>query len=137
MESILVKIITPAKMVFQAEAKIVTLAGEEGVFGVLPNHAPFLASLNPGVAVIARSNDQGEVKYFIDGGVAEIMLDDKGSAVNIVTEFAHELTSSSKQFVLAKIADYNKMLNDAAVSATKMSQIKHELQKYEALLAFV
>lgn len=137
MESILVKIITPAKKVFASESKIVTLVGEEGVFGVLPNHAPLLANLSQGIAVIVKSNDQGEAKYFVDGGVAEIMLDEKTSAVNIVTEFAHELTASSKQFVLAKIADCNKMLNDGGVSAAKMSDIKYELQKYETLLAFL
>jgi F-type H+-transporting ATPase subunit epsilon len=43
------KIITPTKQVFNGEAELVIAVTTEGEEGILPEHAPFLAALKPGV----------------------------------------------------------------------------------------
>ena len=43
------KLITPTKLVFEGDAELVIATTTEGEEGILPQHAPFLAGLKPGV----------------------------------------------------------------------------------------
>ncbi|MGC2129742.1 MAG: ATP synthase F1 subunit epsilon [Candidatus Aquilonibacter sp.] len=43
------KLITPTKVVFDGAAELVIAVTTEGEEGILPQHAPFLAALKPGV----------------------------------------------------------------------------------------
>jgi F-type H+-transporting ATPase subunit epsilon len=43
------KLITPTRVVFEGDAELVIAVTTEGEEGVLPQHAPFLAALKPGV----------------------------------------------------------------------------------------
>jgi F-type H+-transporting ATPase subunit epsilon len=42
-------LITPKAVVFDGEAELVIAVGTEGEIGILPQHAPFLTALRPGV----------------------------------------------------------------------------------------
>lgn len=64
------KIITPERQIFEGEADLVQLPGSDGLFEILKNHAPMIASLGKGKIKIVNNN---EYQYFeINGGVAEI-----------------------------------------------------------------
>ncbi len=64
------KIITPERQIFEGEADLVQLPGSDGLFEILKNHAPMIASLGKGKIKIGNNN---EYQYFeINGGVAEI-----------------------------------------------------------------
>lgn len=65
-------IITPEKTLFAAEAAMVTIPGSEGVFGVLPKHAPFISSLKPGVITI-DTVDGKQQTIEVTGGFAEVV----------------------------------------------------------------
>ena len=43
------KLITPTKVVFEGDAELVIAVTTEGEEGILPQHAPFLGALKPGV----------------------------------------------------------------------------------------
>ena len=43
------KLITPTRLVFEGDAELVIAVTTEGEEGILPQHAPFLAALKPGV----------------------------------------------------------------------------------------
>jgi F-type H+-transporting ATPase subunit epsilon len=43
------RLVTPQKVAFEGEAELVIAVTTEGEEGILPNHAPFLAALKPGV----------------------------------------------------------------------------------------
>ena len=63
-------IITPERQIFEGEADLVQLPGSDGLFEILKNHAPMIASLGKGKIKIGNNN---EYQYFeINGGVAEI-----------------------------------------------------------------
>jgi F-type H+-transporting ATPase subunit epsilon len=59
-------LITPRAVVFDGEAELVIAVGTEGEIGILPQHAPFLTALRPGVL---RANVRGE-----DGAVKRLEL---------------------------------------------------------------
>ena len=66
--SIPFRLVTPAQVVFDGEAELVIAVTTEGEEGILPNHAPFLAALRPGVL---RAN----VREGRDGGGASTRLE--------------------------------------------------------------
>jgi F-type H+-transporting ATPase subunit epsilon len=63
-------IITPEKTLFSGDADMVTIPGSEGVFGVLPKHAPFISSLKAGTVIIETGGKQQQIE--ITGGFAEV-----------------------------------------------------------------
>jgi F-type H+-transporting ATPase subunit epsilon len=67
------EIISQDRSVFQGDADMVLLPGEEGEMGILPNHAPLLTTLKFGVIKI-RSRGQ-ETFFTVAGGIAEVQPD--------------------------------------------------------------
>ena len=65
--------VTPDRALVAEEVDEVQLPGEGGFFGVLPGHAPLLASLVPGHMWYRKG---GETRYaFVGGGFAEVVPD--------------------------------------------------------------
>ena len=46
------ELVTPAKLVLSRAVEMVVVPGGEGDFGVLPGHAPMIATVRPGVVDI-------------------------------------------------------------------------------------
>jgi F-type H+-transporting ATPase subunit beta len=55
----------------QRQADMVVVPGAEGDFGVLPDHAPFLSLLRPGVISVYQG-DKVDQRVFVGGGFAEV-----------------------------------------------------------------
>ncbi|MBF0622928.1 MAG: ATP synthase F1 subunit epsilon [Magnetococcales bacterium] len=66
-------VVTPQKRVFSEEVTFATAPGEDGYFGVMPGHSPFLTTLIPGAVQI----DDGPDPRFIvvSQGYAEVLGD--------------------------------------------------------------
>ena len=65
--------VTPERALAHEDVDEVELPGEEGFFGVLPGHAPLLASLRPGEMWYRKGANK--VHAFIGGGFAEVTPD--------------------------------------------------------------
>jgi F-type H+-transporting ATPase subunit epsilon len=76
------EILTPQGTVFAREVDMVTLPGQEGEMGILPQHAPLITLIGSG-EIIARRGFE-EHRFLITGGCAEITQD----RVAILTVFA-------------------------------------------------
>ena len=48
------KIVTPEKLIFDEEVSQVNVSTEQGILGILPNHANLMAKLEPGELVIKK-----------------------------------------------------------------------------------
>ena len=64
------ELVSPAKLVFSGEVTQVDVPGEEGEFGVLADHAPYVATLKPGVLTIY--GDGPPKRLVVGGGFAEV-----------------------------------------------------------------
>jgi len=63
-------VVTPTKLVVSEEVDLATAPGTDGVFGVMANHTPLLATLKVGEM---RYNKGGEItRMAISGGFCEI-----------------------------------------------------------------
>jgi F-type H+-transporting ATPase subunit epsilon len=126
-KTIKVKIVTPNSILFNAKTSMVIIPGEFGEFGVLPNHQLLIANLQAGMIRISMGG--AIIKYFVDGGIAEVT----GKRVNIVTEFAIEATNFHSQEIIEKIATLNAAIKTEMI-ITKIDIIKLAITRHESLL---
>lgn len=143
-ETISIKIVVPANIILECFATIITMPGEEGVFGVLPNHAPLIASLKSGIIKITLSDDNklkaetssfkrsGDILCFISGGIAEV----NAARVNVITEFAIDITNLSRIEILEKISTFQQQLLQE-IDITKTSNIKTNISRYQSIIEFL
>lgn len=75
-----VDIITPERNLFSGSATAVQLPGTEGLFQILTNHAPLMASLTAGTVKIDGA--KGSELVAIDGGVVEV----SGNTVTVLAK---------------------------------------------------
>src|SRR5438552_5709700 len=88
MATIAVDIMTPERLVMQTQADSVVVPAAEGELGILPNHAPLLAELQPG-QIRLRRGDQTEL-FVVSGGYVQVR-DNHISVFAESAEMAHEI----------------------------------------------
>lgn len=85
-DKILLEVVTPEKTLLKEMVDIVVAPGEEGEFGVLPNHIPFLSKLKVGEL---RFRVGASTRFIaIMGGFAEVLPDH----VTVLATAAEEAT---------------------------------------------
>ena len=68
------EIITPSSTLFTGEVSLVQLPGLDGLFEILPSHAPLVSALKEGCVKV--EDNQNEPQFFdIRGGVVEVSHD--------------------------------------------------------------
>lgn len=64
-------VVTPSRLVYEAEVRSFKAPGSEGYFQVLTGHVPMLASLQAGLLTI--QDEKGSSVYAISGGFVEVL----------------------------------------------------------------
>jgi F-type H+-transporting ATPase subunit epsilon len=77
-------VVTPERVVYDADASFVVVPGAEGDLGILPNHAPLITMLKSGPMRIRRGDR--ELRYVIAGGIIKV----KDNRIIILTGAAEE-----------------------------------------------
>jgi len=108
MKTMKLEIVTPSGVIYNGDIKQVTLPGEQGEFGVLPEHASLVSLLDAGVINIETSNgkdvlvainsgyvkiDENKALCIVDGAVA---LSDEEGKISENIQAAKELLKSAK-----------------------------------------
>jgi F-type H+-transporting ATPase subunit epsilon len=65
------ELVSPERLLASIDADMVVVPGALGDFGVLPNHAPLMSLLRPGVIAVYQG-DRVEQRLFVTGGFAEV-----------------------------------------------------------------
>jgi F-type H+-transporting ATPase subunit epsilon len=65
------ELVSPERLLISAQVQQVTVPGTEGLFTVMPNHAPVLSTLKPGVVEVVTGEGSAE-RIFVRGGFAEV-----------------------------------------------------------------
>lgn len=82
------EIVTPERRILDAEVDAVTVPTESGEAGILPNHAPLISALKPGI--LAYSIKGSTDKLAVSGGFVEVNSD-KVSVLVDTAETADEI----------------------------------------------
>jgi ATP synthase, F1 epsilon subunit (delta in mitochondria) len=99
--------VSPMSSIFSGEVDGILIPAKEGDAEILPQHAPFMTALRVGVVEI-KLTDSENLKFLIDGGFADIALDQ----VTLLAERSFDLVKSSKE-------DFDKIINDIAKDIEK------------------
>ena len=83
------ELVTPARIMVQKAVQMVAAPGVEGLFGVLPRHAPLLAGLERGIVEV---HEDGKItdRFMIDGGLADVSAE----SITILAEQAIDLSTA-------------------------------------------
>ncbi|MCJ7588157.1 MAG: hypothetical protein MUQ00_09700 [Candidatus Aminicenantes bacterium] len=71
--SLHLRVLTPRRVLVDAEADEIQLPSLEGAIGILPGHAPLMVALGKGVLSYRRGS--GEESFAVQGGQAQILSD--------------------------------------------------------------
>jgi len=99
-------LVSPEKIAFSGEVDQVDVPGQEGDFGVLAGHAPFVATLRPGILTVTSGGSQQ--KIIVLGGLAEVS--DKG--LTILADVATSLKDLDQTAFAAEISGMEAKLNE-------------------------
>ena len=99
-ETTQLELVTPARIMAQQTVEMVVAPGVEGLFGVLPRHAPLLADLARGVVELYQNGKVCD-RYMIDGGLADV----SGESITILAERAIHLGSADVAQLKTQAAD--------------------------------
>jgi len=89
--SIQLKVVTPHRLLVEADVKEVILPSLEGYLGILPGHRPLVTALGEGT--ITYRKDKKEDNFSIQGGYAEIYPE----KVLVFTELSKDETDQTAQ----------------------------------------
>lgn len=92
------ELVTPARILIARAVEMVVAPGSEGLFGVLPRHAPLISTLKRGTVEIYE-NGQVTERLMVDGGIADVTED----RCTILAERAEKLDSKSKADLQARL----------------------------------
>ena len=109
--------VSPMSSIFSGEVDGILIPAKEGDAEILPQHAPFMTALRVGIVEI-KLTDSESLKFLIDGGFADIALDQ----VTLLAERSFDLVESSKE-------DFDKIMIDVTndIEKTEDEQLKEEL----------
>lgn len=99
MKQILLKIITPEKLVHEEEVDSVTIPTTEGYITVLPGHVPLVATLGKGDIVAHKGSE--DIPFVILGGFVQV----HASEVAIMADFALPIDSVTTEEAIQKAKD--------------------------------
>jgi F-type H+-transporting ATPase subunit epsilon len=74
-------LVSPERKLLSAQVKAVQIPGAEGDLTAMPNHAPTITTLRPGL--LSVETDSGRQDFVVTGGFAEI-----GESVSVLAERA-------------------------------------------------
>jgi F-type H+-transporting ATPase subunit epsilon len=92
MADLKLEIVTPEKKVFDETVEMVTVPTPTGEVGILPNHAPLISALKPGI--LAYSNKGASERMVIAGGFVEVS-DNKVSILADIAERGDEIDAEA------------------------------------------
>lgn len=102
------ELVSPTRLVFSGDVEQVDVPGAEGDFGVLAGHAPFVATLRPGVLTIRDAG--GAKRVFVRDGFAEV----SAKGLTVLAETAVLVENLDRDAFAQAIKDA-----EAAVAAAK------------------
>jgi len=120
------EIISPEKIIFSDETKMVTLPSYEGDMSILKNHISIITLLRPGIIKVQK-NDGNFEEFFIQDGTVEYFKDSlvilSVSVIN-VKDISKEFLDNLNKDTQNKLTDKNITDHDRYVLNHKLDVLK-------------
>ncbi len=122
------ELVSPERLLMSGEVAEVQVPGMEGEFTVMPNHAPVLSTLRPGVVGI-KGTDGSDTRFFVRGGFAEV--NPKG--LTILAEQAILMAELSAEMLAQEVKNAEEDVADAGDDADKRQRAQERLDQLRQL----
>ena len=121
-----IEIISPERIIFSGDIKMVTLPSYEGDMSVLKQHISIITFLRPGI-IRAQKNEGNFEEFFVQDGTVEYFNDSlvvlSVSAIN-VKDLSKEFVDNLNKDTQDKLADKNITDHDRYVLNHKLDVLK-------------
>ena len=109
-DKITFELVSPERLLLSRAVEMVVVPGSEGDFGVLPDHAPLISTVRPGIIEVY---DDGKVteRIFVAGGFAEV----NPERCTVLAEVAMPVDEIDRAQVEAELKD---LADDLAAAKT-------------------
>lgn len=126
------EIVSPERLLKDAQAAMVVVPGSDGDFAALPAHAPMMSTIRPGMVEIYETEGGNPEQLFVKGGLAQISAE----GLTILAEEAIHLEEVDAADLAQKIADAEGELAAAADDVARAA-VEKELAWMAALSELV
>ena len=116
------QIISPEKIIFSGDSKMVTIPSYEGDMSLLKNHISIITFLRPGIIKVQK-NDENFINFFVQDGTVEYFND----CLIILSASAMSLKDLSKEFLDNIAADTQKKLDNKDLTDHDRYILSHKL----------
>lgn len=125
------ELVSPARLLYSGDVASVQIPGTEGEMTIMAQHAPVLATLKPGVVVVAKDTGASE-KIFVRGGFAEV----NATGLTVLAETAIPLADLDTAALNAQIKNAEEDVADAKTdeSRAKANETLDHLRSLQAAL---
>jgi F-type H+-transporting ATPase subunit epsilon len=124
-----VEVLTPEGQVFDDEVEMLSTRTGEGSLGVLANHAPLLAILEP--TELRLHQEDGEVLSFAQ---AEGYLQVIENSALVLVEECHKPEDLDRSDIESRLEDARSALEDAEEGSEESRSRERDVKRYEAFL---
>ena len=104
-ETVQFDLVSPERLLASVAAREVLIPGAEGDMTALPDHAPLITTLRPGIVRV--SNADGDKEYIVTGGFAEI----NGESISVLAERALPREDVTQEDFKAMVDEATERLN--------------------------
>jgi len=105
------ELVSPERSLASLTATAVQIPGADGDLTAMPDHAPVITTLRPGVLTV--SGDAGETRYAVTGGFAEITPE----GTTVLAERAVPADEVTAEMISEFVAEAEAQLSSAEVAA--------------------
>ena len=116
------QIISPEKIIFSGDSKMVTIPSYEGDMSLLKNHISIITFLRPGIIKVQK-DDENFINFFVQDGTVEYFND----SLIILSASAMNIKDLSKEFLDNIIVDTQKKLDDKDLTDHDRYILSHKL----------
>jgi len=106
------ELITPSKNLIADYFDMVVVPGEEGDFGVLPNHCNLISQIRPGV-LNTYKNNKVDKSFFLYSGFSEV----SNNKLIILSETAFDINEFKLNIYKDNISKYEKLKNQTKIES--------------------
>lgn len=111
-------LVTPERKLASGPVREVRIPGADGDLTAMPDHAPLITTLRPGVLAVVAA--EGTTSYVVTGGFAEVTA----AGVSVLAEVAHPVQDVTQplmaELVAAARAAYDNAHPDVVDAAAKL-----------------
>ena len=118
-EQVEFELVTPERLLVSRGVDMVVVPGEDGDFGVLPQHTPMISNVRPGVLGLYEGSTLTE-RIFVAGGFAEVTA----TRCTVLADQAMAVEDLDRGAAEQKLKDTREDLEDAPDDAARVEAKK-------------